>query len=57
MRCGNCIYWEMVDKMTGKGLIVGLCRRYPPERTDKGCFFPLVASDQYCGEYKLKDGD
>lgn len=40
--CGNCAYWR-----------AGECRRHAPQ----GCLEPIwprIASDEWCGEFKLR---
>lgn len=51
-KCETCAHWEQTDDKS-----YGHCHRYPPtliQNDDRMAFFPVVRSDNWCGEHKEK---
>jgi hypothetical protein len=59
-KCKDCqfVFAEAVDLGTNSGYVRNRCRRYPPVMVDNGgdgnFFFPVVADDDWCGEFRGK---
>ena len=61
-KCEACEFCELLDQKVYKGFAI--CRRFPPSwyahgeagEVDSGVSFPEVESDDWCGEFKPREG-
>jgi hypothetical protein len=67
-KCQSCQFWLPLPTFPGKGE----CRRFPPQVfanvssdgecdsngivTDDDCAWPWTGRDQWCGEFRMKEG-
>jgi hypothetical protein len=50
--CAACRYWHNPPNLEKA---FGVCRRYPPQRSESGDWWPVVGVGAWCGEWQPKE--